>query len=306
MKKPARTHALRYDFDTFYHQVINVYQEAVNSFHNTYNVKKVKTSDDCVQLTLEDNREEEFKVLISVEDYFAFEIRKDGMIHQSVLDELRIREKVLKAWRLCIRKISTKDRTRKEMYDLLVEDGTLDIKQINDMIEKLEEKGYINDTLYMFNQIENKQRSLEGKGKIIRDLVKRGLPYDTVAEALETLGDATEKTKAFHYAQKLQNSIKGQSLKMKKQKMKQKLIMQGYTSSLADEVLSQLDFKQEANEQGVLIEKAIQKALRTYSKKFSGYELKNAVLRSLIRKGFTSDEVLLIINEMEIFNETYQ
>ena len=187
------------------------------------------------------------------------------------------------------------------MYVLLVEDGSLDIKQINDMIDKLEDKGYVNDTLYMFNQIEHKQRSLEGKGKIIRDLVKRGLPYESVSEALDTLGDATEKTKAFHYAQKLQLSIKGQSLKMKKQKMKQRLIVQGYSPTLADEVIAQMDFNEEAGEQAALLEKAIQKALKTYSKKYDGQELKNAILRSLIRKGFTSEDVLIAINGMEIF-----
>lgn len=301
MKLAARRQTSQYDCHSFYVSVLNVYEEAVNSFHKTLDVKRIKTMDDCVLLTLHDNKEDEIKVLVSVEDYFAFEIKKDGVVHQSVLEELQLREKILKAWRLCIRKISTKDRTRKEMYDILIEDGTLDIKQINDMIDKLEDKGYVNDTLYMFNQIENKQRSLEGKGKIIRDLVKRGLPYESVSEALETIGDATEKTKAFHYAQKLQLSIKGQSLKMKKQKMKQRLIVQGYSPSLADEVIAQMDFNEEASEQSVLLEKAIQKALKTYSKKYDGQELKNAVLRSLIRKGFTSEDVLIAINGMEIF-----
>lgn len=301
MKLAARRQTSQYDCHSFYVSVLNVYEEAVNSFHKTLDVKRIKTMDDCVLLTLHDNKEDEIKVLVSVEDYFAFEIKKDGVVHQSVLEELQLREKILKAWRLCIRKISTKDRTRKEMYDILIEDGTLDIKQINDMIDKLEDKGYVNDTLYMFNQIENKQRSLEGKGKIIRDLVKRGLPYESVSEALETIGDATEKTKAFHYAQKLQLSIKGQSLKMKKQKMKQRLIVQGYSPSLADEVIAQMDFNEEASEQSVLLEKAIQKALKTYSKKYDGQDLKNAILRSLIRKGFTSEDVLIAINGMEIF-----
>ncbi|RHM99097.1 glycosyltransferase [Dielma fastidiosa] len=301
MKHNARRQSAQYDCHTFYTAVLNVYEEAVNSYHKTLDVKRIKTMDDCVLITLLDNKEDEIKVLVSVEDYFAFEIKKDGVIHQSVLEELQLREKVLKAWRLCIRKISTKDRTRKEMYDILVEDGSLDIKQINDMIDKLEDKGYVNDTLYMFNQIEHKQRSLEGKGKIIRDLVKRGLPYESVSEALDTLGDATEKTKAFHYAQKLQLSIKGQSLKMKKQKMKQRLIVQGYSPTLADEVIAQMDFNEEAGEQAALLEKAIQKALKTYSKKYDGQELKNAILRSLIRKGFTSEDVLIAINGMEIF-----
>lgn len=301
MREYATSKVGCYDCHSFYLAVMRVYEDAISAYHLTYEVKKIKTTDDCVLVTLEDNQEEEIKVLVSVDDYFAFEIKKDGLVHSSTLIELQMREKLLKAWRLCIRKISMKDRTRKEMYDILVQDNTLDIKQINDMIEKLEEKGYINDTLYMVNEIEKMQFTLDGRKKILRNLVHKGLPYETVSSALETLNDATERSKAIKYAEKLQNTIKGKSIKMKKQLMKQKLIVQGYDGYLADEIIEAMNYEADMDEQEQLLAKTIQKAVKTYSKKYEGRDLRNAVLRTLIRKGFNSEDVLIAIEEMEIF-----
>ena len=301
MKTCAIAKAQNYDCFKFYQDILAVYDEAIASYHLTFEVKKVKTMDDCVLITIEGNNDEETKVLMSVDDYFAFEIKKDGLIHSSTLIELQLREKILKAWRLCIRKISIKDRTRKEMYDLLIHDNTLEIKQINDMIEKLEEKGYINDTLYMVNEIEKMQHTLYGRGMIIRNLVHKGLPFESVSNALETLSDTTERSKALRYAEKLQHSIKGKSVKMKKQMMKQKLIMQGYETNMANEIVESMNYETEFFEQDQLLQKTIQKVVHTYSKRYVGRDLRNAVLRALIRKGFSTDEVLIAIEEMEIF-----
>ena len=89
MKVYARNKALPYDCETFYQDVMKVYEEAINSYHRTLEIKKVKTMDDCVQLTCENNQKEEIKVLLSVDDYFAFELKKNGMLHESTLLELK-------------------------------------------------------------------------------------------------------------------------------------------------------------------------------------------------------------------------
>ena len=299
MKVYARNKALPYDCEAFYQDVMKVYEEAINSYHRTLEIKKVKTMDDCVQLTCENNQKEEIKVLLSVDDYFAFELKKNGMLHESTLLELKEREKILKAWRLCIRKISLKDRTRKEMYDILAKDGSLNIKQINDMIERLEEKGYINDQLYLMNEMEKLRGSLEGKGKMIRSLMAKGLPYEEIVKAMEHIPMENELHKAERYALKLQKSIKGKSLKMKKQLIQQKMQVQGFDSSMINQVMDGMSFENEAGEEEALLLKAMEKAYQQYVKKYEGKELHNAILKALVRKGFTSSEVLVKLNEME-------
>ena len=43
--------------------------------------------------------------------------------------------------------------------------------------------------------------------------------------------------------------------------------------------------------------------MKTYSKKYSGDELKRMVLSQLIRKGFNSEDVIIEIEGMGIFND---
>ena len=219
------------------------------------------------------------------------------------LQELQRREVILKAWILCIKKLAAKDRTRKEMYDILLKDNTLDAKTMNDMIDKLEEKGYINDQFYLMKHLEKMSDSLEGKQKIIRTLVKKGLPYEMVKEGVDSYSDASERTKAIRYIKKNEKLMKEGSVKMKKQMLISRLINHGYSFDIAKDVVNNYEFTDDFLNDTDSLYKAIQKAIRTYSRKYSGQDLKRMVLNQLIRKGFSSDDVLMAIEEMEIFKD---
>lgn len=303
MRKNARQKALHYDLDTFYESVMAVYESAINSYYLTYEIKKVKVNDDVVILTLLDNKDDESKIQVSLEDYFAFELKKGEIVHDSTLIELRKREVMIQAYQLCIKKLASKDRTRKEMYDILIEDGRLNIKEINEMIDQLEKRGYIDDDAYLIQALEKEKYRFEGKRKIIHELVKKGIPYEKVEAALAEEGDEHERNKALHYAEKIFNSAKGLSVKMKKQKLISKMISQGFNFELAKDIVESLNYDEdEANEKDVL-KKAVEKSYHQYSRKYEGYELRKKVLSQLIRKGFNSEDVLIVLEEMEERNE---
>ena len=303
MKKYARSKVLCYDTEVFYNRVLACYEQAYATYFKTLTIKKVRSNHDYVTLTLVDNQDEEIKCIVSLEDYFAFELKKDGILHELTLQELQRREVLLKAWNLCIRKLASKDRTRKEMYDILLKDGTLDTKQINDMIEDLEHKGYINDTSYMVNFIERKIDLSEGKQKIIRELVKKGIDYDTIKEALESYDDDNEKSKAKRFISKIEKTMKAGSVKMKKQMLISRLVNKGFSFDIAKDVVSHYEFTEDFLDDKDSLVRAIQKAVKTYSKKYSGDELKRMVLSQLIRKGFNSEDVIIEIEGMGIFND---
>lgn len=303
MKKYARSKVLCYDTEVFYNRVLACYEQAYATYFKTLTIKKVRSNTDYVTLTLVDNQDEEIKCIVSLEDYFAFELKKDGILHELTLQELQRREVILKAWNLCIRKLASKDRTRKEMYDILLKDGTLDTKQINDMIEDLEHKGYINDTSYMVNFIERKIDLSEGKQKIIRELVKKGIDYDTIKEALESYDDDNEKSKAKRFISKIEKTMKAGSVKMKKQMLISRLVNKGFSFDIAKDVVSHYEFTEDFLDDKDSLVRAIQKAVKTYSKKYSGDELKRMVLSQLIRKGFNSEDVIIEIEGMGIFND---
>lgn len=303
MRNNAREKVLCYDTEVFYERVVACYEEAYAIYFKTLTIKKIKTNSDYVTLTLVDSQSEEIKCMVSLEDFFAFELKKDGLVHELTLRELQRREVVLKAWNKCIRKLTLKDRTRKEMYDILLQDGTLDTKQMNEMIENLENRGYINDALLLQNTIEKANESNDGQGKIIRQLVSRGLPYDEVKKAFEINSDTNEKEKALRFVKRNEKNMLQGSVRMKKQMLISRLLNRGFSFDVAKDVIEHYEFTDEFLNEKDSLKKAIQKAVRQYSRKYEGEELKRYVLSQLIRKGFNSEDVLIEIEEMGIFND---
>lgn len=303
MGKTARQKVMGYDTDVFVSRVIACYEQAYASYFKTLTVKKVKSNSDCVTLTLKDSLDKEIKCLVSLEDYFAFELKKGGVVHELTLQELKRREIVLKAWNLCIRKLAQKERTRKEMYDILLKDNTLDARQMNDMIDQLEAKGYINDEAYLMNYLEKMNDSLEGKQKIIRNLVKKGIPYEDVKKACNSFTDSSERHKAIHFVSKNEKTLKDGSVSMKKQMLISRLMNRGFSFDIAKEVVNSYEFTDEFLNDKNALQKALQKAVRTYSRKYSGDALRRMVLNQMIRKGFNSEDVLIELEEMELLND---
>ncbi|MGN1343900.1 MAG: glycosyltransferase [Traorella sp.] len=303
MEQKARNKALRYDLDIFYDHIISCYNEALTSYYKRYKIVKINMESDHALITFKKELNEEIKCLVSLDDYFAFKLIKDNTISELTLLELQKREVVLKAYNLCLKKIALKDRTRKEMYDILLKDGSLNTKQMNEMIEKLEKNGYIDDQAYLINQVEKMKDSFDGKQKMIRQLVKKGLPYEMVEQAFESYDDENEKNKAFMLLEKLERSISGGSVIMKKQKLISKLINKGFSFDIAKDVVNHYEFTDEFLNEKDTLTKDIQKMIKTYSNKYVKDELKQKVCNQLVKKGYYREDILNEIERMGIFDD---
>lgn len=165
------------------------------------------------------------------------------------------------------------------------------------MLNELEQKGYINDTLYMANKIEKMQYSLSGKGRIRKTLINKGIPKEAVDEALADFKDEEEREKALKMAEKLRESLKGKSAAMKTQAIIRKLISYGFDNDIAKATAGILNFDAEDDHEA--LEKTIQKAIRGNQRKYQGKELKERVYVYCMRKGFASSEIRAILEEME-------
>lgn len=295
----------KYDIDHFYNSVYKAYEQAILDYEETYYIESIKTSDDCMRLYLT-NQETgvEEKLLISLDDYLMYEIKKGGILENSLYEALREKEKVLVVYRGCLKKLRSKDRTRKEMYDFMVNmEEPLDIKTINEIIDMLEEKGYINDDAYTIVQLEKLDHSLYGKKKMIRQLVSKGIPYETIEGHMGQYDESHEYTKAFKLALKYQDTIKNKSLKEKKEVIKNKLITNGYSLSQASEVVDEMNFEDDILRESVSLQKAIDKAYRNYSRKYEGKALRERVLQYVLRKGFMYDDIIHALEMRDLSGE---
>lgn len=297
LRKNARLAVKPYDGNMFYTKVMSTYYQAIEDFEDSYEVIKIKAADDAMRIYVVNDKEDEpIKIMISLDDYFLLKIQKHTLLDRNTVNELQHKELLLHAYRQCIRKLSMKDYTTKEMRIYLRNQKLLSEEEIAQILNDLTHKGYLNDYQYMMSKIDKMQYSLQGKGKIIQSLVEKGIPHDDVANALAEYDEKQENAKALKLAEKLKSTVKDKSMSMKRKAIAQKLVRQGYESNIAYHASETLHFDEDDSD---ALRKAIKKAIRSNQRKYQGTELRNKVIRACIQKGFNSSDVLAQIDEME-------
>lgn len=298
MKQRAKETVAKYDSKVFYSKVISTYYQAIDDYQDAYEVVRIKQLEDYVRIYVENEKDDQpIKILISLEDYFMYKIRLHTLLDRYTVAEFKRKEVLLEAYRSAIRKLRMKDYTCQEMRIALNRIPNISSEEIDRIIQELEEKGYLNDYRYVSDKLESVQFSLTGKAKIRRVMIQKGVASDIVDQVLETYDDSLEIDKARQMAEKLMLTIKDKSLVMKKQTMIQKLIAQGFDRSIAKASVEELDFSD--YDDGNALDKTIQKALRNYSRRYQGSQLKRKVLAYCIQKGFKHEDISMKLEEME-------
>ena len=225
-------------------------------------------------------------------------MRKNGLLTKNQVDDLVERQCGALAYQSCLRKLAYKDRSRKEIYDWLTQNTECDIYMINRIIEKLENKGYINDERYCEDQISSLKAAFNGNDKIIKTLVKKGIPYEMIVDTLNARKDDEEEN-AIAYAEKLLNSCKNDSVKKSKNYVYNHLVMKGYSSQIARSVSERMDYTRIENKELDNLSKCCVKAKKRYEKKYQDTELKNRVFRYCMAQGYAIEDIYVVIDEME-------
>ncbi len=287
-----------FESSTFANSVLAVYERAVMEYKDLLLIDDVQVKESYVQLYILTSAKEEKRLMVTLDDYSEYGLRKGGMMSEEVLNVLQKKEEGVKAYQGCIRRIAMHDRTRKEVYDWLTQETGCDISVINRIVEKLEEHGYINDERFCTEQVASMRAGLIGSEKIIRILKKKGIPYEMIEEKLAADPDADDEN-GLIVAERLLAQEKGESLKKKKYTLRTKLMQKGYDTDTIDQVMEKLDFSRVENEELDNLRKLALRSRHRYQKKYSSTELRNHVYRYCMAQGFRSEDVYAILDEME-------
>lgn len=304
MRIDCRKIADKYDVETFGRNVLSVYQMAIDNYQDCFTITQIRGSDDCMRLYLENHKQKvETTLLVALDDYMLYELKKGGTLEFVTYESLKEKEKVIITYRKCMRKLRARDRTRKEMYDFMInQDDPIDIKYINDIIDKLEEKGYINDWSYTISAADKLDTSLMGKRKIIQRLVEKGIPRKMVEDYLSQNSEEHELEKVRKKAVKYYDAIKNKSVKDKKITIRNKLYGDGFSTDAVNEVMNELNFEDDIMKEAIVLSNTVENIYRTYAKKYQGEELKQRIIRFCMRKGFMYDDIIHAL-EMRESNE---
>lgn len=287
-----------YSSEVFYEKVIKVYERVIEAYHHQYRIEDVRVKDNVVQLYLISNQKEEMRLHVSLDDFYNLGMRTDGILISRQVEELKSKEAGVVAYQQCLKRIAVKDRTRKEIYDWLTQNTECDIETINHIVERLEEKGYINDERYCVEQIARMKAMLAGKDKIVRTLKKHGLSYEMICAKYDE-GNQDEADNAILYGQKVIKSHHGDSTKKLKNLVTSRLVAQGYSIDLAKNTAEHLDYTANEDRELENLKKCSYKAKHRYQKKYKGTDLRNRVFQYCAAQGYGSEEIYAVMDEMD-------
>lgn len=289
----------KYDANKFGKDSLALYEEAIEDYKHCYVIRKTKLKDDCVVLELETFDGKEEKVTVSMDEYYNGSFRNNSKITRLIYNSLRIKEKTTLAYHACLKRLAVRDYSFKQMKDYLKEKFDLDDKETKSIIEKLNEYGLLDDERMAINKFNALNANFLSTNAIKNRLKKMGISTEIIDRVVKSDLDE-ELLKAKEKANKYLKLAKNKSLNHKKQTIYGKLIVDGFSSDIAKEALSSLDFSSSIVNEKDLLRKEALKMKKKYEKKYEGSELRNRIYLSLVSKGFGYDNIYAIINEMEI------
>lgn len=289
-----------YDQRNFASRMIGVYERAMLIYTSSYRVNKVVSKDEISKVELV-NAYETVELSLLTKQLETRGLKEDSMVKKDDLTLLLEDEKLAYGYKESINKLSYKDRTRKEIYDMLMQKTSLNAKQMNQIIDLLEKQDLINDRKFLENSIVSLREKLTGRHKMILHLRKRGVPAYLIDEYF-TDDDVIEETNhALELAQQFKRIVKEPSVNGKKDKIRRRLISHGYDYGVAANVVSNLDFsEEEALEEENCREFALkaQAQLRKRNIKDS-LMFRRKLMQAVSKKGFELDLTRKIVAELE-------
>lgn len=252
----------------------------------TYLIKKIKDCNNYFLLYL-DNDE---KIRISLDTYIKYSNLK-GIDEETYL-LFKQEDKYISAYNSCLRKLSIKDFSEKQLLDFLSLKFDLDSKLINKIINNLKQYNLIDDNRYCINRLNCLNNANYSFKTIKNKLLKDGISEEII-NANMSLDKDVEFDKALQLANKYSSIIKNKSSYAKKQSIINKLIVNGYNYDIVNDVINQIDLN--INNEYELLKKEYSRVYIKYSKKYKDYDLNKHIMSSLLSKGFKMDDIKSIM-----------
>ena len=277
-----------------FENIFDQYHDALESYY----IRSVDLQKKYAKLVIQINPNLTKEIRVTLDDYVQYGLRKGITITKKQLQnfEEHIDSELL--YQRCLRKLSLKDRTIYEMRKWLKETELADDPEVNTLVDKLLQKGYLDDEKLCIEQILALSNSLYGPKQIITKLKQRGIKEDCILACMEQL-KIKEYEYALIYATKALKQSQKSSVTKTKNTIRNKLMTRGYSNSTIEKVVSELDYSSNKENENVLLEKLIQKAMKRYERKYRGYDLKTRIYRYCLTQGFHGEDISVLMDRME-------
>lgn len=250
-------------------------------------ISKIKKINNKYTIILSDNSSLSFYS----DTLIKYNLLKPREISDKELEEIINYNDYIEAYNKTLTYISYKQRTKKEIKDKLC---NYSIDVIDKVIKKLDELSLLDEKKYIEAFI-NDQINLGNKGPfyIKKELKKLNINIDYIDEILNNINENVWIEKVKKIVDKKINTNKKLPKERLLLKIKNDLILLGYSKNIIDKVLSNIIIEED-NE---VIEMAFDNEYKRLSKKYKDKELEKKVKYNLYKKGFSLERIEEILNK---------
>ena len=240
-----------------------------------------------------------YKIIINGDSIITYDnvILENDLLYKKSIDKnlyIRIIEdtKYYHAYNRVVNYILKRRRSEKEVI-IYLNKLEIDDSKINNIIKKLKQINFINDTEYAKAYINDKiYLGKMGINKIKKDLLNQNISLNVIDNLLNNIDNDIIKSKLESIIIKKIKLNSKYSNSYLKQKILNEMIDMGYNR---DDILNILE--ENVVEDKEILNKEFNKVYNNLSKKHSGYNLENKVKQKLISKGFKIDEINQLLQE---------
>lgn len=250
-------------------------------------ISKIKKINNKYTIILSDNSSLSFYS----DTLIKYNLLKPREISDKELEEVINYNNYIETYNKALTYISYKQRTKKEIKDKLC---NYSIDVIDKVIKKLDELSLLDEKKYIEAFI-NDQINLGNKGPfyIKKELKKLNINIDYIDEILNNINEDVWIEKVKKLVDKKINTNKKLPKGRLLLKIKNDLILLGYSKNIIDKVLSNIIIEED-NE---VIEMAFDNEYKRLSKKYKDKELEKKVKYNLYKKGFSLERIEEILNK---------
>lgn len=206
--------------------------------------------------------------------------RKD--IDVDLIDKIIEDNRWYEAYDMALSYIEIKMRNKREIIKYL-ERKMYDDKVINNVIKKLEDLNLLNEKSYIQAYINDKVNlSSDGPYKIKSQLLDLDFNENDIDDYLKTIPNDIWEEKLKKIINKKKNIMKNKSYYMFINKMKNDLFNLGYDKYMIDDNLSNIEYNSDA-------------LIKDYEKCKKKYNDETKIINSLLRKGYSYEEIKSLI-----------
>ncbi|WP_017754322.1 recombination regulator RecX [Calidifontibacillus oryziterrae] len=243
---------------------------------------------------------EEYGFSVDQDVYIEFQLRKGNTYTEEELNKILHKDEIKKAFNLALHFLSFRMRSKKEIEDYLV-GKSFEHDIISSVIVRLRKLNFVNDLEFATAFVRSRiGTSTKGPALIKQELYRKGVSEDTITEALKEFSEEKQLEIAGKFAEKNFGKNKNLSEYQIKKNMSQALFNKGFSQEIVQTAISQVKIATDDEQLEKAVTKQGEKALKKYSSKYEGWELKQKIKQFLYQRGFSSDDIEKFIHKIEM------